>query len=162
VSIVVESGIEIDLTHARNYVKHDDVNRIWPGVDFVIDNGAETLWLELKNWEPFDLPPHRRGGQRRSFLCKMRSNVFFRETLLRKFLGTTAYMSFTGAMPTMPVVYIILLESPKLDSALRLHANNRMRELLRPHAAWTPAIRVAVLNVADWNALYPQYPARTL
>jgi hypothetical protein len=161
VSIVVESEIEIDLTHAIKYDKHDAVNNVWPAVDFIIDNGAEYLWLEIKNYEQSSIPLRRRGGQRWKFLCEMRGKPFFRE-LRGKFLGTTAYLSFTGDMPTKPIVYIILLESPKLDSALKQRAMDRMRELLRPHHTWTPSIAVAVVNVADWNALYPHYPAKTL
>lgn len=161
-SVIVESGIEIDFTPAVSVVKHDLLNSVWPGVDYIIDDGAQEIWLEIKNWEPTGMSAKRRGGQRWSFLCKMRSKTFFREELRGKFLGTTSFLCYTGTPPIRPVLYVVLLESPRFDPVLMPHVNDRMRGLLRPHVAWRPPIAVAVLNVSEWNSRFPHYPARTL
>ena len=92
----------------------------------------------------------------------MRSNSFFREVLRGKFTGTSAYLALTNAHPQTAITYAVLLESPKLDTALKLHANDRMRQLIRPNAGWALPIGVIVLDLAAWNALYPEYPAQPL
>jgi hypothetical protein len=100
--IYVESGIELDLARCPGHVKHDAVNRVWPGVDFLIEEPAACIWLE----------------------------------------------------------------SPKLDPALRLHANDRMKQLIPSHGPrnqpWRHGVTVAVMNTEDWNRLYPEYPARAI
>jgi hypothetical protein len=154
-----ESGIEFDFSAALSCSKHDAVNRVWPGVDFIVEEPARWIWLEVKNWEPAALPPHRRGGQRRSFLSKMRSNTFFSEVLRAKFIGTSAFLALTNQHPVKDIVYVVLLESPRLDSALKLHATTRMRGLIPRRGPWFVNVEIAVLNLADWNRLFSGYPA---
>jgi len=98
-----ESGIEFDFSAALSCSKHDAVNRVWPGVDFVVEEPARWIWLEVKNWEPAALPPRRRGGQRRSFLSKMRSSTFFSEVLRAKFIGTSAFLALTNQHPNKDI-----------------------------------------------------------
>lgn len=159
-----ESGIEFDFRAASaNSRKHDAVNRCWPGVDFELEDGSgEWVWLEIKNWEPASLPPKFRGGQQRSFLCKMRSDHFFKE-MRGKFLGASTFLSLTGQHPTSKVVYVLLIESPKLSSAIKSHAMTRMRGLIPnrrgKRQAWAVPIHVVVMDLADWNGYFPMYPA---
>ena len=153
-----ESGIAFDFSAALSGSRHDAVNRVWPGVDFIVEEPTRWIWLEVKNWEPAALPPHRRGGQRRSFLSKMRSNTFFSEVLRAKFIGTSAFL-LTNQHPVKDIVYVVLLESPQFDSALKLHATTRMRGLIERRGLWFVNVTVAVVNVADWNRLFPGYPA---
>ncbi len=157
-----ESGIEFDFTAAVRHSKHDAINRYWPGVDFILEEVHRSIWLEVKNWEPASLPPRRRGGQRKSFLSKMRSSRFFTETLRAKFLGTTAFLTLSGVHPPSEILYVILLESPRLDSALMLHATTRMRGLLPARGPWSVAIGVVVVNLAHWNVNFAIYPARLI
>ncbi len=157
-----ESGIEFDFSNAVSCSKHDAVNHVWPGVDFLVEEPARWIWLEVKNWEPAALPPRRRGGQRWSFLSKMKSNAFFAGELRAKFIGTSAFLALTDQHPVKDIVYIILLESPRFDSALKLHATTRMRGLIPRSGPWFVRVEVAVVDLGDWNSLFSGYPATAL
>ena len=169
---VVESGLAFDFGAAVWCDKHDATNNVWAGVDFVLKEPNRQIWLEVKNWEGASVPARRRGGQRRSFLAKLRSKVFFTETLRAKFVGTCAYLALTGNVPREDLLYIALLESPRMDAALMLHATDRLRRLVKRDGIWhyedASGVRVpirveaAVLNAARWNALFPEYPARAV
>ena len=162
--IVTESGIAFDFSKAKSFRKHDAVNTFWPGVDFEIELfDGPFIWLEVKNWEPSDLSPQRRGGQRWSFLCKMRSKSFF-TAMREKFLGTSCYLGLTQNHPQTDILYIVLLESPRLSPALLSHTTTRMRGLIPAQGGkttkWQVGIQVAVMTVAEWNRRFPEYPAR--
>lgn len=163
-SVYRESGIDLDLTAATAHEKHDAVNRVFGGVDFVIEATGQSIWLEMKSWSPSRFFPRKRGGQRRSFLAKMGSGKFVGE-LRGKFLGTCSFLTLTGSAPSGKIVYALLLESDPGDAALRSHLMTRMRGQLpthgpanRPWAAGTK-VYVAVLDVNEWNARYAEFPA---
>ena len=165
-SVYQESGLELDLSRASIQEKHDTVNTVLRGVDFQIIEPTGQLWLEIKSWSTNVIPPHRRGGQRRSYLAKMQSGKFALD-LREKFLGTCTFLTLTGNPPTSPITYVLLLESTTMDSALRSHMMTRMRSLLPRYGPrsrpWTqPPLEVIVVDVADWNAHYPSYPVRLL
>ena len=171
-SLYVESNITFDFTSAAAVIEHDRTvsavpggrvhgNSIWPGVDLCIEQpSGEWIWLEVKNWDPRHIAPSRRGGSRWSFICKMRSNQFLKEMRV-KFLGTMAYLAWTGSLPTAPVQFVLLFEPPKLlDSALVGSRMTRLRELIRNLARWAHPIRVSVLTLVEWNARFGHiYPA---
>ena len=163
-SVYRESGIDLDLTAATAHEKHDAVNRVFRGVDFVIKAADQSIWLETKSWSRNVIPPHRRGGQRRSFLAKMASGKFTGE-LRGKFLGTCSFLALTGAPPSGQIVYAIILESDPGDAALRSHLMTRMRGQLPTHGPATrpwavgTEVHVAVLDVHEWNARYAEFPA---
>lgn len=155
---LIESRIRFDFSLAPWHEKHDAINTVWPAVDFRIEEPDQWIWLEVKNWEPSTLPARHRGGQRRSFLAKLKSSTFY-EQLRSKFLGTSSYLLHTGQVPDKYVSYVILLESPKLDPALKLHANQRMTQQIRPRIAWNNGIGVAVVDLSDWNERFGMYSA---
>jgi hypothetical protein len=157
-----ESGIEFDFSAALSCSKHDTVNRAWPGVDFLVEEPTRWIWLEVKNWEPSALPPRYRGGQRRSFLSKMKSKTFFTEVLRGKFLGTSAFLALTNQHPAKDIVYVVLLQSPRFDSALKLHAIDRMSKLIPRRGPWFVNVGVAVVDLRDWNRLFSPYPATVI
>lgn len=156
--IVRESDIEFDFTAALNAHKHDDINEVFPDIDFILEEPTVEIWLEVKNWEGSSVTPNRRGGQRRAFLARMRSKEYFKETLRGKFVGTVAYRCLMNQHPTKDIHYIVLLESPRMDSALMFHATNRMRGLI-VRRNWKVGVTVSVMNLSEWNARFPQYPA---
>jgi hypothetical protein len=164
-SIYTESGIEIDLTNTPTHEKHDAINTVWAGVDFVIDETNRQVWLEMKSWSSRVISPHRRGGQRRSYLSKMRGGKFPKE-LREKLLGTCSFLTLTGNPPSAPLLYILLLESAPTDTALRVHMMTRLRGLVPTRGVsarpWQHPISVIVVDVAEWNVRFPQYPARLL
>lgn len=158
---VVESGIEFNFSAALWCDKHDQTNTVFPGVDFIVEEPDRQVWLEVKNWEPATLTARRRGGQRRAFLAAMASNVYFRDTLRSKFIGTCAYLFLTGAMPSKEILYITLLESPRMDSYTMDTRTIKLRALVRRNV-WQVPVDAAVVDLARWNAAFPQYSARAL
>jgi hypothetical protein len=158
--VEVESGIEFTYTPPASFIRHDTNDREWPAIDFIIDEGAQWIWLEVKNWEPSALPPRFRGGNRRSFLSKMRSNSWFSQVLRGKFLGTCAFLAHAGTFQAKDLVYVALLESPRMDSALMLHASSQLEHLVQIAGPWQHKISAAVMNVTEWNLRFPEYSAR--
>ena len=183
---VVESEIEFDFSSALSCQQHDKTHTVIDGVDFILEEGDEVIWLEVKNFEKRSLPAKMRGGARRSFLAKLKTNRtvnkkkyrdFYIDELRAKFIGTLAALWLSGTPPTKPILYIVLLESPRFDSALKLHANSRMNTLIPSRgsvkARWIvptpvstsfphPPVRVAVMDSTDWNDRFPAYAARVL
>lgn len=166
-SVFLEQTLEIDFTNAVSVVPHDNRpggqgNSIWPGVDFCLQDGPDWIWLEVKNWDPTHIAPNRRGGTRWSFICKMQSKTFTKE-VRDKFLGTTAFLAWTGTFPLAPTRFILLFEPPHaLDAALLVTFQTRLKAQIPDHVLWQQAVHVAVLNLAQWNQRFPDYPARLL
>jgi hypothetical protein len=163
-SLYTESGIEVDLTAAQSHETHENYY-IWSGVDSVIIEEFQQVWLELKNWNAKEIEDERRDAVRDDFLAKMRSDTY-PQKLLDKFLGTCSFLTLTGTPPNAPISYVLLFECPPIDTALRSHLMTRIGRLVlpkeRPERPWSHAISVIVVDVAEWNVRFPQYPARLL
>ena len=166
-SVFVESRIEFDFSQAINAVQHDKPapghgNSVWPGVDFCLQDGAEQFWLEVKSWDPAHLAPKDRGGNRRSFLCKLKSKAFMSE-MRSKFLGTTAFLAWTNNFTPAPTRFVLLFQPPRpLDAALLVTFQSRIKAQVPNLRAWQQPIFVAVMDLDEWNRRYPEYPARLL
>lgn len=166
-SVFIESRIEFDFTSASAAVQHDKPapghgNSVWPGVDFCIEDGGEWIWLEVKSWDPAPIPAKDRGGMRWSFICKMKSKAFTKE-IREKFLGTTAFLTWSNIFPLAPTRFILLFQPPHtLDSALLGTLQTRVKSQIPNLRIWAEPVSVAVLDTAEWNRRYPQYPARLL
>lgn len=166
-SVFIESRIEFDFTSAAAAVQHDKPapgygNSIWPGVDFCIQDGSDWIWLEVKSWDPTHTPAKDRGGRRWSFICKMKSKTFTKE-IREKFLGTTAFLAWRDIFPLAPTRFILLFQPPHtLDSALLVTFQSRVKAQIPNLSVWAEPIFVAVLDTAEWNRRYPNYPARLL
>jgi hypothetical protein len=164
-SIFQESGIEFDFSQAITLIKYDEENRVFPSIDFLITDLQGQLWIEIKSGRLSRFPARFRGGQRRAFLAKMkqRKDQPFARELREKFMGTCTYLALTGNPPASSICYIMLLESMPTDKALRIHMMDRMQKLLRTNTRkppWIYPVSVVVLDVAEWNARLPEYPAR--
>jgi hypothetical protein len=166
VSVWVERQMEFDLTAAVSVTKHDAQggrgNNLWPGVDFRIEQPSEWIWLEVKSWDPTHIQAKDRGGTRWSFICKMRSKVYTKE-MRGKFLGTSAFLAWTNALPLATTRYVLLFQPPQpLDSALLGTLMTRLQSQIPNLPIWAAPITVSVLNLEQWNVRFPQYPARLL
>lgn len=166
-NVFAESNIEFDFTHAVGAIQHDKPapghgNSVWKGVDFCVQDGSEQLWLEVKSWDPAYYPARRRGGTRWSFICKMKSEAFTTEMLF-KFLGTTAFLTWTNNFTLAPTTYVLLFQPPRpLDAALSGTFQSRIASRVSRPKIWHQPIYVAVLDLDEWNRRYPEYPARLL
>lgn len=171
-SLYVESNIEFDFTAALRVLEHDKAldpanplrqgNTTWPGVDFCLEEVSGWIWLELKNWDPAHVDPRRRGRDRWSFICKMKSDTFAKD-MRNKFLGTTAFLAWTNAFPLAPIRFIMLFEPPyPMDSALLGSRTLRMRDHIPNRRIWQQPVHVSVLTLREWKLRFPHYPARLL
>jgi hypothetical protein len=167
VSVFAESSIEFDFTNATVAIAHDKPapghgNSVWPGVDFCIGDPPGWIWLEVKSWNPTHIPAKDRGGSRWSFISKLKSKSFTKE-IRDKFLGTTAFLTWRGSLPLAPTTFILLFEPPHmLDAALLVTFQSRLKAQIPNLKAWQEPIYVAVVDLAEWNRRYPEYPARLL
>lgn len=166
-SVYVESKIEFDFTNAVSVAPHDSRpggqgNSVWPGVDFCIQEQDEWIWLEVKNWDPTHIAAKDRGGNCWSFICKMKRKAFTKE-IREKFLGTAAFLTWKDIFPLAPTRFILLFQPPHpLDSALLVTFQTRLKSQIPNLPIWEEPIFVAVVDVAEWNMRYRQYPARLL
>lgn len=166
-SVFVESRIEFDFTNATSATQHDQPvpghgNSVWPGVDFCVHEGPEWIWLEVKNWNPVHLATKNRGGNRWSFISKLKNKSFTKE-IRDKFLGTTAFLAWRDIFPLAPTRFVLLFEPPHtLDAALLVTFQSRIKVQIPNLKTWREPIYVAVLDLAEWNRRYPDYPARLL
>ena len=173
-SLYVESGIEFDFSSAKTLIEHDKTSptypvgrvsgsAIWPGVDFLIEEASgEWIWLEVKSWNPSRIDPERRGGSRRSFICKMKSAKFSLE-MREKFLGTTAFLAWKNEFTPATTRFILLFEPPKpLDSALLGSQNLKMRGLIPNRRDWVKPIYASVMTLREWNLRFRDYPSKVI
>lgn len=176
-SVYVESGIKFDFTGAISVIEYEGLltglpgasatqrNTFWPGVDFCIeDRPDEFIWLEVKSWEPSAIAPKERGGNRWSFLCKMKSKPFAQE-MRGKFLGVSSFFAWDGRPLPTQVNFILLFEPPRsIDAPLILAFSHKVKAQLMPPKAllWRSRINVTALTLAEWNIRFPDYPARKL
>jgi hypothetical protein len=89
----------------------------------------------------------------------MLSDDYLRE-MRGKFLGTTAFLSWTGLLPNTPTRFILLFEPPhQLDAALLGSRMMRLREQIQDRR-WSPPVAVSVLTLSEWNSRFGHdYPA---
>jgi len=174
VSVFVESNIEFDFTNARSAFEYEKVlnslpgasaarrNKFWPGIDFHIDDTANSsIWLEVKNWDPANISAVRIGGSRWSYTCKMKSDKFAAE-MRNKFLGATSFFAWDSRAIPNNVHFLLLFEPPHpMDSALVLTLGHKVKQQLMPPRVlpWRQRITVGALTLAEWNLRFPDYPA---
>ena len=176
-SVYVESGIEFDFSRAMSVIEYENLfaslpgasatqrNTFWPGVDFCIeDTSGDAIWMEVKNWEPSSLLPKERGGNRWSFLCKMKSKPFAQE-MRGKFLGASSFFAWDSRTLPSSVLFLLLFEPPHpMDAALLLAFSHRVKSQIMPPKIlrWRNSISVSAVTLSEWNARFPDYPARLL
>ena len=156
-----ESEIEFDFTNANAVVRPDrePFGGVWPNVDFRVDEGSRELWIEVKSWHPsrFKTVAERIDVQK-EFAGKIGSEEFGRR-IIAKFLGTTAYLAWTGAFAPKPIVYVVLLDSvhPR-RSALLLSFKDRLRPRFPKTHPWSHPITHVVMDLETFKATYARYP----
>ncbi len=170
----VESSIQFDFTNAQNVIEYELLlkglpgasstirNTFWKGIDFHIEEmSGEIIWLEVKSWNPKNIPAKKRGGSRRSFQCKMKSTAFAAATR-NKFLGTSAYFAWDNRALPAKVRFLLLFEPPHpIDSALMLTFSDKIKSQLMPPkvVSFRTRIEIGAMNLAEWNKRFPDYPA---
>lgn len=153
-----ESAIELDLGAAQRVIKHDDINHVFKGVDFLIEEAASDIWLEIKNCDLRNAPAHVRTPMRQKFLRRLKSKRFWRDELLLKFLGTSAFLYHEGGRRRRGVVYVILLE-PRIKKSLLLHVQRELTAGMQANDLPMP-VGILVVDHAGWNSFFPHLPCQ--
>ena len=159
-----ESGIEFDFTSAVAAVRHDESppkgegNKVWPGVDFRVDEGSRELWIEVKSW--VRKKQAEQIAADREF-PKALASEDLRMWIVDKFLGTTAYLAWTGAFVARRVLYVIVLDSPRRDRTALLGAfSQRLRASFPKTHPWTHPVVHLVTDLETFQTQFVQYPCR--
>ena len=162
--IVEESGIEFDFTNAASLALHDrarptgEGNGTWPGVDFRVDEGARELWIEVKSWVRKTQP--ERVAAEKEF-PKVLASEDLRVWIVDKFLGTTAFLAWTGTFAPKEVIYVVLFDSSRRDrTALLVSFKDRLRASFPKTSPWTHRIDYVVLDLETFQTVFPHFPCR--
>ena len=163
--IVEESGIEFDFTAAESVMRPDKEpsGGVWPNVDFRVDEGERELWIEVKSWHPSRFKTQlERIAKTKEFIGKLSSDEFGRR-IVSKFLGTTAYLAWTGEFAPKKVVYVVLLDSahPR-RSPLLVSFKDRLKPRFPTTPPWTHSITHVVMDLETFQARFARYPCRRI
>jgi hypothetical protein len=166
--VIEESGFRFDFSQARDYRLHDktgergDGNTIWSGIDFRIIEHDHEVWIEVKSWSfkrIFDRV--QQTTAKKDWQKKMGEELErFRDDILQKFLGTTAYLAWSGTPLPDRVVYVVFLEPPDAGSAALLGPfRDRLRDRFKNAQArtWGRRIQYDVYNLPRFSLEFPQY-----
>lgn len=172
-SVYEESGLRFDFTSAQQSVLHDkdtphDGNTFWPGVDFRVFESDRELWIEVKSWSFKRIVERTERQQaKKDFARKLLESATeeFRNDIVAKFLGTTAYLVWSGKGIPQLVYYVIFLEPPNRGSrALLGPFQTRLRDQFKNAQArpWGQRIKYKVVDMAEFRKEFPAYPVATL
>ena len=167
-SIYEESGFQFDFTAANFSAIHDkatphDGNTIWKGIDFrVFENNDHQIWIEVKSWDlkRFANQPARRKAKDQ-FCAKLTENGA--DDIVRKFLGTTCYLAWSGLGIPQSVHYVVFLEPPDRGSRPLLGPfQDRLRGQFKQAQArdWGGRITYQVVDLAQFQRQFPNYPTK--
>ena len=168
-AILTESGIQFDFGDTRVIVPYDP-NRLedemdsahpWKNIDFRIQiSENEWIWLEVKCL-PNNIPPEHRQKQEEHFLEKLNSGQLVSE-LRNKFLGTTAYLSWSKEFHLVKTHYICLLEAPGVLNIAHLKTLNDQLSRDIPNLGWAVELSTIVLDLKLWNKRFSHFKAQKL
>lgn len=133
-------------------------------IDFIVTFQQETWLVEVKDPENRRIPAHRTQAELENFRKKMRSETLYRRELAPKLRETLIYLSLAHRAPTNRISYIAFIQITRLDAAMLLTAQEKLRRLCYmpgPHGAdWPSHFNVLVLNMAHWNARLSPHSVR--
>jgi hypothetical protein len=136
-------------THGMGHIK--SMKR----VDFVVAFQHMTWLIEVKDPENRNIPSYRVTAERENFRRKMRSETLYRRELAPKLKDTLIYLALAHRSPTNDIIYVSVLSVTRLDAAMLLTAQNKLKQLCylpgpfrRP---WPSNFDVLVVNMAAWN-----------
>lgn len=133
-------------------------------VDFIVAFDRQTWLIEAKDPENRRIPPLRTAAERASFRRKMHSGTLFRNELAPKLRETLVYLALSHRTPTNDILYIAFLQIARLDAAMLLTAQNKLRRLCYlpgPFGGnWASKFDVLVLNMDAWNTKLAPHSVR--
>ena len=146
-------------THGMNHYE-----RGMKRVDFVVTFPNVTWFIEVKDPENTNIPLAHKSIQKAAFRKKMRSGTLYRNELAPKFKDSLIYLTLANRAPLAKIKYLCCIGLEKLDSAMLLNMQDRMRKLCflpGPHRKeWVSNFDVVVFNLSSWNRLLERSSVR--
>ncbi len=186
-TILREGTLEFDFSAALHAYKFDDhTHGVDPmrKVDFIVEWEDEIWLLEVKDPEDSTLSPRRRASIRRKHrrnlnLKNMASNdtrlknlAVYDEKLMvgygEKARDSFLYLYLRGQMQHKPLKFIVLIGMEQLSTRILSTATKgltRSCALEGPfRKGWTQAYfsSAQVLNLSEWQTIYPRVPIKRL
>ncbi len=173
-----ESGFLFDFTAANHSTIHDkggpdednpdaaitrDGNTFWHGVDFRVMEDSQEVWIEVKSWSTQQINQQMAWRSiDKDYKTRTKANEL-RDEIIDKFLGTTSYLTWSGTGIPNRVLYVVLLQPPNRRSApLLLPFRDRLRDKFKnaQSRSWGGRIVYEVVDLAQFQSLFPHYPVR--
>jgi hypothetical protein len=162
---LVEGNLQIVLPTAATGRKFDDVahglSHCMKAVDFVVEHENQVLFVELKDPEdPSALA--ERGAASAAYIDKFCSGEIDSD-LKTKFRDSWLYEYAQGRVDK-PIIYLVLIGASTLSAAellARTDALKRQIPVFGPNnQPWVKPFVTdcAVMNIATWNKVLPQFP----
>jgi hypothetical protein len=131
---ISEKDLTFSFHDAVSVERFDDdgthgMGHVMKRVDFVVIFLDKTWLIEVKDPENRNIPSHRVRAERESFRKKMRSETLYRRELAPKLKDTLIYLALAHRSPTNDIIYVSVLSVTRLDAAMLLTAQNKLKQL---------------------------------
>jgi hypothetical protein len=124
-------------------------------VDFIVTFPQQTWLIEVKDPENRTIPPHRAAAQRQRFRRRMYRGSLYSRELAPKLKDTLVYLTLAQRAPANEIRYVVLLGLARLDAAMLLTAQDKLRRLcFLPgpfQRDWPSRFAVMVFDIESWN-----------
>ncbi len=130
-------------------------------VDFVVESDTEITLIEVKDPGSPDIPDRHRAAQDARNLEKVRTGELFNAELAPKLKDSLFYLYLRRQLPDKDLRYLILLSFGRLDVALLMNAQDRLRRACacpENPEMWQRRYAVALLTLEEWNRRFPGMP----
>ena len=136
-----------DRTHGLSHVMKK--------IDFIVQSQLQTWLIEVKDPDNTKIPAAHVATNQASFRKKMRSGTLYSRELAPKLKDTLVYLALAHRVPTNEIRYLVFLGVAKLDAAMLLTAQDRLKKLcFLPgpfQKPWVSGFNVMVFNMESWN-----------
>ena len=162
--MITEGEIAIDVSTAMHHFRLDEQGVARPEgmklVDFVVEDEHRILLVEIK--DPSDVGTTDKDRQQ--FIRKLQTQQLVNSDLTPKARDSYCYLHLMSKdkKPCL-MVFLLELESLKLEPALMLSLRDRLLQRIRHESdvPWTRAYvsDCIVVGIEGWNKAFPNFPA---
>ena len=162
--MITEGEITIDVSMAMHHFRLDEQGVARPEgmklVDFVVEDEHRILLVEIK--DPSDVGTTDKDRQQ--FIRKLQTQQLVNSDLTPKARDSYCYLHLMSKdkKPCL-MVFLLELESLKLEPALMLSLRDRLLQRIRHESdvPWTRAYvsDCIVVGIEGWNKAFPNFPA---
>lgn len=163
-NILTEGNIQFDFTRALSARKFDDsdhgLSHCMKAVDFIVETKARTFFVEVKD-------PQHPSAKRKNiakFIKEMQSKKLIAKDLTYK--GRDSYLyEWASDNIKKPVLYLVLIALDTLTSAELIGLTDKLKQHIPvdgPSGKPWPRKFIhscVILNLAEWNRRFAEFPA---